>query len=139
VVLTGRSVASTTTTVPDDLERWLDTSSLTDLEVLGDDGNRIGYLLDARFDQDTLGVQAFLLRATFWERLLGRRGQIKPDQVHACSRELMIVATDRLKEAKPAPTTASPELGVPLKVEDRLATPSYAGSEDGQPVSPRAD
>ena len=35
-------------------ERWLDASSLVGLEIMGDDGTRIGHLLDATFSQDTL-------------------------------------------------------------------------------------
>jgi sporulation protein YlmC with PRC-barrel domain len=140
VVLTGR--AASTTTPPDSAaeERWLDAASLVGLEVLGDDGNRIGHLTDASFDQDTLDVQAYLLHSNLWERLFGRRrGRILPPQVASCSRELMIVTTGRLKEEVPAPeeeTTAS--LGVPLKLEDRLPSPrsgSKVAAEDGQAVS----
>jgi len=46
-------------------ERWLDTSTAIGLEVMGDDGNRIGHLVDATFDQDSLAIEAYLLRATF--------------------------------------------------------------------------
>ena len=56
-------------------ERWLDAGSLVNLEVLGDDGNRIGRLADARFDQDTLDIQAYLLKGSLWENLVRRRGR----------------------------------------------------------------
>jgi sporulation protein YlmC with PRC-barrel domain len=135
VILTGRG-ASAPSLGLDLNERWLDGGSLEDLEVLGDDGNRIGHLLDATFDQDSLDVQSYLLRATFWERLTGRRGRIQPSKVHSCSRELMIVTTGHLREL---PEEETHTLGVPLKVEDRLPVPTEAGVANGTPVGVRAD
>src|SRR5262245_24818812 len=65
VILTGR-VNPNPSVVPDLNDRWLDGSSLVGLEVLGDDGNRIGRLIDGTFDQDTLEIGAYLLRASVW-------------------------------------------------------------------------
>ena len=134
VILTGRggSIASTT---PEVNERWLDTSTLVGLEVMGDDGNQIGRLLDATFNQDTLDIDSYLLRSSGWARLFGQRGRIQPTKVHSCSRELMMVMTGRVKEL---PSTVGEEtaplgLGVPLKAEDRLPAPSFS-NVDGQPV-----
>jgi sporulation protein YlmC with PRC-barrel domain len=125
-------------------DRWLDAGSLVNLEVLGDDGNRIGRLTDGRFDQDTLEIEAYLLHANLWERLFGRhRGRIQPNQVASCSRELMIVNSGRLGEgqaAQPAGDDSTPaeptdSLGVPLKLEDRATTRSKkAAPVDGQAV-----
>ena len=70
VILTGRAGAASNG-APDLNEHWLDASSLVGLEVLGDDGNRIGRLMDAGFDQDSLDIDAYLLRATTWQRLTG--------------------------------------------------------------------
>src|SRR5262252_5261217 len=71
VMLTARggSVASAT---PEVNEQWLDTSTLGGLEVMGDDGDLIGHLVDATFDQDTLEIHDYLLSASLWERLIGR-------------------------------------------------------------------
>jgi uncharacterized protein YrrD len=135
VILTARggSMAGTPVEVND---RWLDTSTSVGLEVMGDDGNRIGHLVDATFDQESLIIDAYVLRASFFERLLGRRGRIQPDKVHACSRELMIVSSGRVKAAEVAPEatpqTTPLELRMPLKDEDRL--PEYEPVPDGQPV-----
>ena len=134
VVLTARATSSTS--LATDPERLLDTSSLVGLEVLGDDGNRIGRLVDARFNQDTLSIEAYLMRTSFWQRLTARRGRITPAKVHACSRELMIVTTGRIKELPPAEDT-SLSLGVPLKMEDRLPEPVPSG--DGQAVGARSE
>ena len=49
-------------------ERWLDTSTLVGLEVMGDDGTRVGRLLDATFDQDSLGIDAYLLQGGSFSR-----------------------------------------------------------------------
>jgi uncharacterized protein YrrD len=144
VVLTGRATSGSITSDTDHAERWLDSASLANLEVLGDDGNRIGRLTDASFDQDTLEIDAYLLHANLWERLFGRhRGRIQPNQVASCSRELMIVNSGRPAEGQttqPSEDAAkSPEpndaLGVPLKLEDRATTRSKkAAPVDGQAV-----
>ena len=135
VILTARGGSMVGTPVEIN-ERWLDTSTAIGLEVMGDDGNRIGHLVDATFDQDSLEVEAYLLQAGFFERLVGQRGRIQPDKVHACSRELMVVTTGRMKAAEVAPETASEtaplDLRMPLKDEDRL--PAYEPVPDGQPV-----
>jgi sporulation protein YlmC with PRC-barrel domain len=148
VVLTGRAVANGSTGPLDTAgatERWLDAASLVNLEVLGDDGNRIGRLTDARFDQDTLDIQAYLLRSSLWDTLIRRRWRIQPTQVASCSRELMIVTTGHMSELPPFASSgdeATARLGMPLKLEDRLPAPaSSTEAEDGQavPASGRHD
>jgi sporulation protein YlmC with PRC-barrel domain len=135
VILTGTGRASPRMPRTID-ERWLDGSTLVDLEVMGDDGDGIGRLLDASFDQDSLGIDFYVLRSSIWNRLLGRRTRIEPGVIHACSRELMIVSTGRLKEL-PVPVSAeaaSPALSVALKTDDRLPPPGYEPAPDGQPA-----
>src|SRR5438045_7843300 len=51
VILTARG-GSMPRELIDINERWLDTSTTIGLEVMGDDGVRIGRLVDASFDQD---------------------------------------------------------------------------------------
>src|SRR6266852_2448258 len=123
VILTARG-GLTPGTPPEINERWLDDSTLTGLEVMGDDGNRIGRLVDAAFNQDSLEVDAYLLRSGGLDQLFGRRGRIQPAKVHSCSRELMIFATGRLKELPASPTvveeTPTASLHMPFKAEDRL-------------------
>jgi sporulation protein YlmC with PRC-barrel domain len=139
VILTGRggNVHGTTPEVDD---RWLDMSTLVGLEVMGDDGDRIGRLVDATFDQDTLEVQAYLLRASLWQRLTGRRGQIQPTSVQSSSRELMLVASGRLKDVPAAAVEESTPLStrMPLKADDRLSAPSFDQVPDGQTVGARS-
>src|SRR5262249_49789668 len=110
-------------------------STTVGLEVMGDDGNRIGHLVDAAFSPDSLEVEAYLLRASLRERLIGRRGRIQPDKVHSCSRELMMVVTGHLRGADLEPEeTTSMEVPLPLKEADRLATASHEPERDGRPV-----
>src|SRR5579864_6089771 len=117
------------------VDRWLDTSTTVGLDVMGDDGNRIGQLVDATFDQDSLAIDSYLLRASFTERLFGRPGRIQPDKVHACSRELMIVVTGHVKATELAPEeSTSLEVPLPLKEADRLPTPAYEAVPDGKPI-----
>jgi sporulation protein YlmC with PRC-barrel domain len=136
VILTPRGGTSTGPE-PEINEHWLDASTLAGLEVMGDDGNSIGHLLDAAFDQDKLEIDAYLLRSDGFDRLIGRRGRIQPAKVHACSRELMIFVTGRLKELPAAATldeTTPLSLRMPLKADDRLPAPSFDQVPDGQPV-----
>jgi sporulation protein YlmC with PRC-barrel domain len=119
----------------------LDASTLSGLEVMGDDGNRVGRLVDAAFNQDSLEVEAYLLRSGGWLSMLGRGDRIQPSKVHACSRELMMLTTGRVKEL-PVPSAASEDtapltLRMPLKPEDRLPAPEYEHVPDGRPVGAR--
>jgi sporulation protein YlmC with PRC-barrel domain len=137
VILTGRA-AATPGLVPDLNDRWLDAGTLVGLEVLGDDGNRIGHLMDGTFNQDSLEIETYLLRATFWEQLFGNRGRIAPTKVHSCSRELMMISTGRMKDLAVAEETQP--MAVPLKEEDRLPVPSVTSSaRDGQAVGARTE
>lgn len=118
--------------------RWLDQASLEGLEVIGDDGNRVGYLSDATFDQDTLAIGVYMLRtaALGLSRLTGRRGRIQPDDVQACSSELMIVSGPLPRSlgtiVEEHATDARPTL--PLKTADRLPPPDVEAVADGQAV-----
>lgn len=139
VILTARGGAMPGSAA-DINDAWLDTSTVIGLEVIGDDGNLMGRLVDATFDQDTLEIDAYLLRSSFWQRVFGRRGRIQPARVHACSRELMLVTTGRVKElATPVDEDATTvSLRLPLKDEDRLVAPSassYDEVRDGHPVA----
>ncbi|HEX8966553.1 MAG TPA: PRC-barrel domain-containing protein [Chloroflexota bacterium] len=121
-------------------EHWLDGSTLVGLEVLGDDGERIGELVDATFDQDSLEIVTYLLAATFIERLLRQRGRVQPSRVHACSRELMLVSTGRMQPQPESLAATSDEtmplsLRIPLKDADRVSLPAMEQAPDGQTVS----
>jgi uncharacterized protein YrrD len=145
VVLTGRGGATPGPT-PEIVERWLDMSTLVGLDVIGDDGNRVGRLVDGSFDQDSLEIEAYLLHASLWERLISRRGRIQPAKVHSCSRELMMVSTGHLKDvpttttdettSTPTPTsTSTPSGPISLKLEDRQAPPSFDSVPEREPVA----
>lgn len=149
IILTahGGNVASAPVEIVD---RWLDTSTTIGLEVIGDDGVRIGHLVDATFDQDSLEIDSYSLRTSLTERLMGAPGHIQPDKVHSCSRELMMVSTGRVKgaeaelpaeEAPPSldePPTTSLEMPMRLKKADRLPSSRYDAARDGKTVaSPR--
>ncbi len=136
-------------------ERWLDAATLVGLEVMGDDGMRIGRLVDATFDQDSLVIDAYLLQGSgLFDNLSGKRNRIEPATVHSCSRELMLVTSGNAVEpvapveplapieADAAPEAVSPteetallETSVPLKNADKLSTPSFETVPDGHPVS----
>jgi sporulation protein YlmC with PRC-barrel domain len=132
IMLTGRGGMARE--VADLNERWLDSGALTGLEVLGDDGNRIGHLVGARFDQDSLAIEAYLLRSGWSTQLLRRNDRILPNTVVSCSRDLMLISTGRVAElAAPIEeaTQPTPAFSVPLKVEDRLPAPTHEPVADG--------
>jgi len=130
VILTARG-GSMPSTGMELNERWLDTSTAVGLEVMGDDGNRIGHVEDATFNQDSLEIEAYLLSSGIVERLGGRGGRIQPDRVHSCSRELMMVSTGQVQAPEVEPV---PELGMPLKEADRVPAHALDNSRDGQTV-----
>jgi uncharacterized protein YrrD len=73
-------------------EDWgLPLPTVLGLEVLTDYGDRVGYLSDVYLNPDSLAVEAYELRTPLWERWLGRRRLVQPQQVLVCSAELMIV------------------------------------------------
>ncbi len=117
IMLTAQSRGSSPRAAPAADERWLDSASVDGLEVLGDDGKRIGYLTDATFDEDSLVIGDYLLRSSFWERLVGRRGRVQPRSVRSCSRELMLVTTGPVEETAPALETVSDGQRVPARAE----------------------
>jgi uncharacterized protein YrrD len=141
VMLTGRGGA-TPGLPPDINERWLDSSTVLGLEIMGDDGNLIGHLTDAAFDQDTLQIEVYLLKASFLQRLFGRRSRIQPSRIHACSRELMIVSTGQVAEVTAPATpdaavddTTSVTVRMPLKAEDSVPTPARDKIPEREPVT----
>ncbi len=70
-------------------QRWFPIQSVVGLEVLTEGGDRVGQIVDADLDDQTLAVKAYLLRnaSGAWRR----RGRVHPDEVVTCSPELMLV------------------------------------------------
>ena len=70
-------------------QRWFPIQSLIGLEVLTDGGDKVGQIVDAELDDQTLAVKAYLLRGAkgAWRR----HGRVHPDEVVSCSPELMLV------------------------------------------------
>ena len=70
-------------------QRWFPIQSVVGLEVLTEGGDRVGQIVDAELDDQTLAVRGYLLRKASgaWRRT----GRIHPDEVVTCSPELMLV------------------------------------------------
>jgi uncharacterized protein YrrD len=69
----------------------LDMQILNGLEVLDDDGDRVGYISDIYVNPDTLAVRGYELRTSLWERWMRGWRVVPPDGILACSRDAMIV------------------------------------------------
>ena len=70
-------------------QRLFPIQSLIGLEVLTDGGDRVGQIVDAELDDQTLAVKAYLLRKA--QGAWRRHGRVHPDEVVSCSPELMLV------------------------------------------------
>ncbi len=70
-------------------QRWFPLASLLGLEVLTENGERVGHIADAELDAQTLTVTAYLLKEA--KGVWRRRGRVHPDEVITYSPELMIV------------------------------------------------
>jgi sporulation protein YlmC with PRC-barrel domain len=70
-------------------QRWFPIESVLGLKVMTEGGEPVGQITDAELDDQTLAVRAYLLRKASgaWRRL----GRVHPDEVVACSPELMLV------------------------------------------------
>ena len=70
-------------------QRWFPIESVVGLKVMTEGGEPVGQIADAEVDDQTLAVRAYLLRKAtgVWRRL----GRIHPDEVVACSPEMMLV------------------------------------------------
>jgi sporulation protein YlmC with PRC-barrel domain len=75
-------------------QRYFPIQSVVGLNVMTEGGDRVGQITDAELDDQTLAVKAYLLRKAtgVWRR----HGRIHPDEVVACSPELMLI-----RERKP--------------------------------------
>ena len=121
-------------------ERWLDSSSLVGLEVMGDDGDRVGEVLDATFDQDTLKIEAYVLRSDVLQRLTGRarshpartRAVVQPradaGRAREGNRSRRGGAGARRDDDRQSARSRS-------KVDDRLPAPSFDQVPDGKAIS----
>jgi sporulation protein YlmC with PRC-barrel domain len=119
-------------------ERYLDAASLVGLEVIGVDGNRVGRLSDAVFDQDSLAIECYVLRQGIAQRLTGRSRRILPKTIQTCSRELMLLSVAQPNDP-PDQAAEAPPPGPPLalKIDDRLVAPGPNQAADTQPVIAR--
>jgi len=74
-------------------QRFFSLKALVGLEVMTDGGERVGHIVDADLDGQTLAVTSYLLKEArgVWRK----RGRVRPDDVVSCSGELMIVRSPR--------------------------------------------
>ncbi|MGI9148717.1 MAG: PRC-barrel domain-containing protein [Chloroflexota bacterium] len=70
-------------------QRWFPLQSLLGLQVVTDGGDNVGQIKDAELDEQSLAVKAYLLQNA--QGAWRRGGRVLPDEVVACSIELMLV------------------------------------------------
>jgi sporulation protein YlmC with PRC-barrel domain len=69
----------------------LDIATIIGLEVIDEAGDGVGFVADALVNRETLGIDAYELRTTFWQRLFKGPSRIAPERILLCSREIMLV------------------------------------------------
>ncbi len=79
---------------PSEDQRFFPIESVLGLEVMTEGGDRVGSITDAELDDQTLAVRSYLLRnaSGAWRR----SGRVHPDEVVACSAELMLIRERKL-------------------------------------------
>lgn len=109
-VMLRSSMEGLDTHAPVAVEDCLDLDTLVGLEVMGDDGNRMGTLCDAHINPDSLRIEAWELAVPRMERWLGGGGRVQPNAVLSCSRELMLVRSSRhVVETAPVAESNAPQ------------------------------
>jgi uncharacterized protein YrrD len=98
-VMLARSAAPEPSRSAGPEQEALDVGSLVGLEVLDEDGERAGYVRNARLEPDDLTVSLYELAQARWRRWRGERHQIRADEVVAWSRELLLVRARRPRSA----------------------------------------
>lgn len=90
-VMIMRSTGSTSGDSGHATERCLNYASLLGLEVLDEDGERIGTVEDAVVDAERLAISMFEVARTGWHRRLNVMSQVRPGDVASCSRDVMLI------------------------------------------------
>jgi uncharacterized protein YrrD len=80
---------------PDALDGFIDTATITGLEAIDEEGDRLGFISDILINADSLEVHAYELTTPFLERLFRGPRRIAPDRVLMCSRDVMVIRSAR--------------------------------------------
>jgi len=89
----------------DALDGFIDTATIMGLEVIDEEGDRLGFISDILINADTLEVHTYELTTPYLERLFRGPRRVPPDRVLMCSRDVMIIRSAR----QPVVITVSPE------------------------------
>jgi len=97
------------------LDGFIDTATITGLEVLDEEGDRVGFISDILLNADSLEVHAYELTTPFMERLFRGPRRIAPDRVLMCSRDVMLIRSAR------------PSVVITVNPEARQHAPEWRG------------
>jgi len=102
-------------------DRVVDVDTMIGLEVLAEDGDRVGFVSDVYMNPDTLSIDAFELRTPPFERLMRGQRLVLPDAMLLCSRDLMIVPAEGGRAAEVDPDIERLLARTPIQREDGMA------------------
>ena len=82
--------------------RCVSSQSLLGMEILNEDGDRIGYIGDVHVDPRTLGIRYYEMAAPLW-RSVFLPVRLWPSEIVACSSDVMIVNRPSIEAAERQP------------------------------------
>jgi len=121
-------------------EDMIDIRTLLGIEVLTDEGDRVGHVSDVYLNPDMLSVDAYELRTPPLTRLFKGPRMVAPERMVLCSHQLMIV-TPLGREATHAIVTPEADLALPSWRDGtvRVLSPGVAALNDhSEPLRPVA-
>jgi len=102
-------------------DRIVDMDTMLGLEVLAEDGDRVGFISDVCMNPDTLSVDAYELRTPLLERIFRGQRLVLPDAMMLCTGDLMIVPADARHAPKEPLDIADLARPTALRWEDEVA------------------
>ncbi|HEY7357926.1 MAG TPA: PRC-barrel domain-containing protein [Ktedonobacterales bacterium] len=84
---------------PPDLDRLIDLQTFIGLEVVTEEGTKLGRIRDAEIDAQTLNIIDYELTRSFWGSYLQTRARVAAEQTFSGSKDVLIVPQAALRKA----------------------------------------
>ncbi len=84
---------------PPELDRLIDLQTFIGLEVVTEEGTRLGRIHDAEIDAQTLNILEYEITRSFWDSYLQTRMCVSAEQTLSGSKDVLIVPQTALRKA----------------------------------------
>lgn len=81
-----------------DLDRLIDLQTFLGMEVVTDEGTRLGRVHDAEIDPQTLNITDYELSRHFWDSYLQTRMRVPAQEIFSSSKDVLIVPQAALRK-----------------------------------------